>query len=323
MTVTTGESRLSDWRVAAGVIAVLHVAGFGVLLAVVLPSGVAYGSGGGGLSAVAVGLGAYALGMRHAFDADHIAAIDNTTRRLLRRGRPSTTVGLWFSLGHSSVVMGLCVLLIAGLSAIGRTLDDDSSALHTVTGVWGPVVSALFLLVIAGVNAWSLRGGADAPAGGPVWRLVGRMEQVIDRPSRMFGVGLAFGLGFDTATEIGLLALAGGAAVSSAPWWAVLALPLLFAAGMSLLDTAQGAVMRRAYGWPGGSNYRLTMTLISAAAALAIAGVQLAGVGAERLGLGGPVGWVAGIDLETAGIGLTVVLLCLWAVVFVRVRRLT
>src|SRR5690606_4446754 len=129
-----------------------------------------------------VGITAYALGVRHAFDADHIAAIDNTTRRLIERGRPATTVGFWFSLGHSTVVVALCILLTLGITALGSALADDSSALRTWTGVIGPSVSGVFLLVIAAINIASLRG-RHGHGGGPVLRMLGPFERAVDRPS--------------------------------------------------------------------------------------------------------------------------------------------
>ncbi|WP_440713949.1 HoxN/HupN/NixA family nickel/cobalt transporter [Gordonia sp. FQ] len=319
--------RLSGWPVAAAVIIGLNLLGWGLLLLVVAPAGVHYSAGGG--AALAVGLGAYVLGMRHAFDADHIAAIDNTTRRLVGRGRPASTVGLWFSLGHSSVVVLLCAALAAGIGAAARAVASDDSGVHAFSGVWGPAVSSLFLLLIAGINLWSLRRarraratGDAAAQGGPMWWVLRRFETLIDRPSRMFGVGFAFGLGFDTATEIGLLALAGTATVGKVPWWAVMTLPILFAAGMSLLDTVQGAVMRRAYAWSPGAApdrrvipYALIMTGISALVAIAVAVVQLAGIGADAFGWGGVVAAVGSADLETLGLWLTGILLSLWALV--------
>ena len=306
-------------------IALLHVAGWGVLALAVIPAGIPLGGSGGAVVTLGIGLTAYVLGVRHAFDADHIAAIDNTTRRLAERGRPAGTVGLWFSLGHSSVVVTLCVLLTLGVAAIGSSLADDSSALRTWTGVVGPSVSGVFLLVIAAVNIASLRR-RHGHAGGPVLRLLGTFEKAIDRPSRMYAVGVLFGLGFDTATEIGLLALAGAATLVAVPWWAALTLPVLFAAGMSAFDTAQGAVMRRAYAWrpdrPGlGEAYGIAMTALSVLAAVLIAVVQLAGVLVAHLGLGGPLAWVAAVGIDDLGLVLTAVLLLTWAAVLLATRR--
>nr|WP_241741726.1 HoxN/HupN/NixA family nickel/cobalt transporter [Microbacterium yannicii] len=306
-------------------IILLHVLGWGVLVLLVIPAGIPLGGGGGALVTLGVGVTAYALGVRHAFDADHIAAIDNTTRRLAERGKPAGTVGFWFSLGHSTIVVVLCILLALGISAIGTSLADDSSALRTWTGIIGPTVSGVFLLIIAALNIASLRH-RHGHAGGPVLRMLGPLERAVDRPSRMYVVGLLFGLGFDTATEIGLLTLAGAATFAAVPWWAALTLPILFAAGMSAFDTTQGAVMRRAYSWrPGrrhlGDVYALAMTGISVLAAVLIAVVQLADVLVANLGLGGPLPWVASIGIDGLGFALTGVLLITWAVVLVAMRR--
>ena len=139
-------------------IGLLHALGWGVLLLIVIPIGLPLGGGdGGALVTAGIGLTAYALGVRHAFDADHIAAIDNTTRRLAERGRPASTVGFWFSLGHSTIVVVLCILLTFGIGAVGTALADDSSALQTWTRIVGPTVSGVFLLIIAVINSLSLR----------------------------------------------------------------------------------------------------------------------------------------------------------------------
>lgn len=306
-------------------IALLHVLGWGVLVLLVIPAGIPLGGHGGTLVTLGVGLTAYALGVRHAFDADHIAAIDNTTRRLTERGRPADTVGFWFSLGHSTIVVVLCILLTLGITAIGTALTDDSSALRTWTGIIGPTVSGVFLLIIAAINIASLRH-RHGHAGGPVLRMLGPLERAVDRPSRMYVVGLLFGLGFDTATEIGLLALAGAATFEAVPWWAALTLPILFAAGMSAFDTTQGAVMRRAYSWqPGrrhlGEVYALAMTGISVIAAVLIATVQLADVLVATFGLGGPLPWMASVGIDGLGFVLTGMLLITWAAVLVTMRR--
>ena len=300
-------------------ITLLHVLGWGVLVLLVIPTGIPLGGGGGTLVTLGVGLTAYALGVRHAFDADHIAAIDNTTRRLAERGKPANTVGFWFSLGHSTIVVVLCILLTLGVTAIGTSLADDASALRTWTGIIGPTVSGLFLIVIAAINTASLRRRRHGHAGGPVLRMLGPFEKAVDRPSRMYLVGLLFGLGFDTATEIGLLALAGTATLVAVPWWAALTLPILFAAGMSAFDTTQGAVMRRAYTWqPGrrhlGEVYAITMTGLSVVAAALIAIVQLADVLAN-LGLGGPFSSLASVGIGELGFVLTGLLLVIWATV--------
>ncbi|GAA1516407.1 high-affinity nickel-transport protein [Agromyces terreus] len=341
-----GGSRAGTTRSTVGVVAfivALHLLGWGVLLVAVVPAGIPLGAGDGtALVTLGVGLAAYTLGLRHAFDADHIAAIDNTTRRLSERGRPANTVGFWFSLGHSTIVLVLCVLLTFGVTAISTSLADDASALHAWTGVIGPTVSGVFLLVIAAVNIASLRARArpeasDARAsGGPVLRLLGPFERAVDRPSRMYGVGLLFGLGFDTATEIGLLALAGASTLAAVPWWAALTLPILFAAGMSAFDTAQGAVMRRAYAWQPASAgadgggirsrsvgiaYGIGMTVLSVVAAILIAVVQLSDVLVANLGFGDPFAWIAAIGIDDLGLVLTALLLATWAAVLIATRR--
>ncbi|MFF2370668.1 HoxN/HupN/NixA family nickel/cobalt transporter [Agromyces sp. NPDC058110] len=349
MGAPVGDERIDTRRGTAGVVAfivALNVVGWGVLLLAVVPAGIPLGGGDGtALVTLGVGLAAYTLGVRHAFDADHIAAIDNTTRRLAERGRPASTVGFWFSLGHSTIVVVLCVLLTFGITAVSASLADDGSALHAWTGVIGPTVSGVFLLVIAAINLASVRAMArgDRRRGGPVMQLLGPFERFVDRPSRMYVVGLLFGLGFDTATEIGLLALAGASTLASVPWWAALTLPVLFAAGMSAFDTTQGAVMRRAYTWspvrgpravgagrhsdeapgrpPVGAIYGIAMALLSVVAAVVIAIVQLSDVLVVYLGLGDPFTWIASIGIDDLGLVLTGLLLATWAAVFATTRR--
>ncbi|GAA1857270.1 HoxN/HupN/NixA family nickel/cobalt transporter [Myceligenerans crystallogenes] len=310
------------------VVAALHVAGTGGLAAALALDG------GAGAITVATGLAAYALGLRHAFDADHIATIDNTTRRLLRSGRDARGVGLWFSLGHSTVVLAAALLLTLGAGALAPMLEDESSPLHRATGVWGPLVSGTFLLAIAAVNLVMLRralrhragsapGDGRHPAGGPVSWALRRFGWATQRPSRMYAVGLVFGLGFDTATEIGLMAITASAALGQVAWYAALPLALLFAAGMSLLDSAQGAATRRVYAHTGagagtagprpraGVRYDVVVTGVSALAALGIGTVTLLQVAAEH------APWLGGlpvdaISLEPYGVVLTVVLLAVW-----------
>lgn len=305
----------------AYVVGSLHVLGWGMLL---------LSSGAGSLLGFGLGTTAYVLGLRHAFDADHIAAIDNTTRQLLSRGRSARGVGLWFSLGHATVVTVLCLLLTLGIGALTASLPDPASPLRVWTGVIGPVVSGVFLLVIAAANILVLRQrrgpGSTHRHGGPAWVLLGRLDAVIDRPSRMYAVGLLFGLGFDTATEIGLLALAGTAASHSAvasgpvPWWVVLTLPVLFTAGMSLLDSAQGAMSRRAYSWRSTTRegavrrYDLLVTGVSIVVALVIGVVELSGVVLRSLPDPPAVAGVVGaVDLNALGFVLTACLVVLWA----------
>ncbi|WP_419703354.1 HoxN/HupN/NixA family nickel/cobalt transporter [Promicromonospora sp. NFX87] len=330
------------WGATVPVVVALHVVGIGGLAATLAADG------GTGAITVAMGLAAYALGLRHAFDADHIATIDNTTRRLVRADRDARGVGLWFSLGHSTVVLGAALLLALGVHALAPMLGDESSRLRRATGVWGPLVSGTFLLAIAAVNIAMLRralrgragaapGSADPEghthhAGGPVTWLLRRFEWSTDRPARMYVVGLVFGLGFDTATEIGLLAITASAAVGQVAWYSALPLAVLFAAGMSLLDSAQGAVARRVYTHAGSGRatadgsmagtvkvgetgtrmrYDVVVTGISALAALGIGLVTLVQVAVEHAPW---LGWVPGasVSLEPYGVVLTVVLLLAW-----------
>jgi nickel/cobalt transporter (NiCoT) family protein len=240
----------------AAAIVTLHVVGWGVLGGVVAPAN--YHVGQGQVFGIGLGVTAYTLGMRHAFDADHIAAIDNTTRKLMADGQRPVSVGFWFSLGHSSVVFGLCALLALGVRTLAGQVENDQSALQQTTGLIGTTVSGVFLLVIGVLNLVVLRqivglfrrmreGAFDEETleahlnnRGFMNRILGGATRAVSKPWHMYPVGLLFGLGFDTATEVSLLVLAGGAAAFSLPWYASLVLPILFAAGMSLLDTIDG-----------------------------------------------------------------------------------
>ena len=234
---------------------------------------------------------AYTLGLRHGFDADHIVAIDGTTRQLLARRRNASGVGFYFSLGHSTVVL-LLALWLARATAGGRA---GWPWLRTIGGAIGLAVSAVFMLTLAAVNVLIVRdtlramrtpagcvGVIGGPAGGAVTRLFGRALRLVGRAPQMYFVGCLFGLGFDTASEIALLAIAANAAVHALPLQAVLVLPLSFAAGMALVDTAEGMFMVRAYAWaldePGRrARYNLVVTGFTAIAATAIAALELSG----------------------------------------------
>ncbi len=319
----------------AGFIALLHVAGWGVLAGLVASAqlpGVSSGVLGLGL-----GLTAYTLGMRHAFDADHIAAIDNTTRKQLADGGRPVSIGFWFSLGHSSVVFVLVALLALGVRSLAGQLEDESSLLQQVTGVAGTVISGVFLVLIGVLNLVVLagivsvfrrmrRGGFDEAEleaqldnRGIVSRFIKGATRAVTRPWHMYPVGLLFGLGFDTATEVGLLVLAGGAAVSL-PWYAVLTLPVLFAAGMSLLDTIDGLFMYYAYGWANlrpvrKVYYNIAITGLSVAVALVIGGIELVSVLAEKLGIvSGPIAAIATLDLGDVGFVMVGLFAVAWIV---------
>jgi len=330
-------TRAEWWRVGgmAAVVVGLHVAGFALLFGVVLPAHLSMGPA--GAFTAGVGLTAYTLGLRHALDADHIAAIDNTTRRLMTDGGRPLGVGLFFSLGHSTVVFVLAVLLGLGVRSVAGPVADSTSTLHTITGVIGPSVSGAFLLLIAAVNLSVLVGivrafragrrgtisaaevAERATVGGPAARVLGRFTRAVTRSWQMYPLGVLFGLGFDTATEIALLFLAGGAAGAGLPWYAVLTLPVLFAAGMSLLDTIDGSFMNFAYGWAFSNPvrklyYNATVTGLSVLVALGIGGIELTAVLAERLGLRGGV-WAAasGVDLNVVGYAIVGLFVVTWA----------
>ncbi|MEV5753429.1 HoxN/HupN/NixA family nickel/cobalt transporter [Actinoallomurus sp. NPDC052308] len=338
---STTRTRLgrAEWgRLAgmAGFVALLHVVGWGILLLLVVPGH--YHLGNGKLFGVGIALTAYALGMRHAFDADHLAAIDNTTRKLMSDGQRPVSVGFWFSLGHSSVVFTACVLLGFGIKALSNGISDESSGLHQITGTIGPTVSGTFLAIIAIINLVILMGiikvFREMRAGvydeaaleeqlnnrGFMNRFLGRFTKAITKPWQMYPLGFLFGLGFDTATEVGLLALAGSAAAaSSLPWYAVLCLPIIFAAGMSLWDSIDGTFMNFAYGWAFSNPvrkifYNIVLTGISVAFAFVIGGTELLQVAQDRFGLhGGFWDWISGLNLNTAGFVITGLLLVVWA----------
>lgn len=288
-----------------------------------------------GLS-LGTGLLALTLGMRHAFDADHLAAIDNTTRTLISRGQRPLSTGFWFSLGHSTVVLALTVVLVAGVRGLGASVADPNSGLHLWSGVVGTTVSAGFLLAIAIVNLMLLRGivasirslragsldletvATAGLGGGPLSRVLTPLMRRVDSPRKMYPLGLAFGLGFDTATEIGLLVLSGTAVASGLSFWAVLSLPLLFAGGMSMFDTVDGVMMNVAYRWaveaPGRRlYYNLVITGLSVIVAVLIGSVEIAALTIERLNLhGGIFDVVGGLDLTMVGYVVAGMFLLTW-----------
>jgi high-affinity nickel-transport protein len=326
--------RLALWRCLAFV-AFLHLVGWGLLIGVVAPERYQVG---GHLLGVGLGLTAYTLGMRHAFDADHIAALDNTTRKLMTDGQRPMSVGFWFSLGHSSVVFVMVMGIAFGVRALASGVQDDDSALQQAAGVWGPSISGVFLVLIGLVNLAALvgilrvfahmrRGHFDEhelertlDSRGLLNRVLGTVTRAVRKPWHMFPTGFLFGLGFDTVTEIGLLVIAGGAVAADLPWWAVITLPVLFAAGMSLLDTLDGAFMNVAYGWAYSRPvrkvyYNITVTALSVAVALIIGLATLGGLLSEQLGIhSGPIGWLAGLDMERLGLGIVVMFVAAWAI---------
>ena len=281
---------------------------------------------------------AYTLGMRHAFDADHISAIDNTTRKLMSEGQRPLAVGFFFSLGHSSVVFALAMLLNFGIKALGSQLKDDNSTLHHYTGLIGTTVSGTFLMLIAILNLMILvsivgvfikmRQGAYDEAElekhldsrGLLMRFFGPIARRIDKSWKMYPLGILFGLGFDTATEIGLLVLAGSSVIAGLPWWAIISLPLFFAGGMSLLDTIDGSFMNFAYGWAFSKPvrkvyYNIIITGLSVAVALFVGGLELCQVFANQLNLtGGFWDYALAFNLNSAGYFIVGAFVVVWTI---------
>ncbi|MGI8844824.1 MAG: HoxN/HupN/NixA family nickel/cobalt transporter [Thermoleophilaceae bacterium] len=330
----------AEWRraaVLALVIGALHVIGFGLLLGFVIPGHFDLG-GKTGLFGIGVGLTAYTLGMRHAFDADHIGAIDNTTRKLMTDGQRPLSVGFFFSLGHSSIVFLLAAAFAIGIKGLSGAVENDSSFLHQATGLIGPSVSGVFLVVIGIINLVVLIGiiqvfrrmrhgeydeqelERQLNSRGFMNRFLGRATRAVKQPWHMYPLGLLFGLGFDTATEIALLATAGTAAAGGLPLYAILCLPVLFAAGMSLLDTIDGAFMNFAYGWAFSRPvrkvfYNITITGLSVAVALIIGVIELLAVFADKLSLTAfPFGFVSTLDLNYVGYAIVGLFAITWVV---------
>jgi high-affinity nickel-transport protein len=309
----------------AGGVALLHVLGWGLFLW--------YSRSNPALA----GLGtlAYTFGLRHAFDADHIAAIDNTTRKFLQEGKRSLGVGFFFSLGHSTIVFALA----AGLAVAAHTVDSTIPAFQDYGSSIGASVSGTFLWLIGILNLLVLldilrifrdmrRGSYDRERleqrlldrGFMNRFFLGRFARRIRASWQMYPLGLLFGLGFDTATEVGLLALAAGVATHHVPVLAVLSLPLLFAAGMSLMDTADGAFMSQAYGWAFSNPvrkvyYNITVTSLSVTVALLIGTIELLQVAATKLSLeSGFWAFLTGLDFGRLGYGIVGLFVLTWVV---------
>src|SRR5215831_18024531 len=242
----------------------LNALGWGIFVLTVLPQHFHYAKLGVGLG---VGFTAWTLGARHAFDADHISAIDNVTRKLMSEGQRPLGSGAFFALGHSAIVVAIGLGLSLAARAVFGAVVNPSSAFATLGGLLGTLASAGFLYLIAVLNLVVLAGILKVFAGlrrgeyseaelehqlqarGLMWRFFGRFMRSIRHTWQMFFVGLCFGIGFDTATEILLLTATAYAATSGLPFYAVLSLPLLFSGGMTLFDTLDGCFMNFAYGW--------------------------------------------------------------------------
>jgi high-affinity nickel-transport protein len=356
--VTSGElppralhNVLSNWtrrdRLEAaallGVVVAMHLVGFGLLFGAIAPRGYHIGTQ---VFGVGLGLTAYTFGLRHAFDADHIAAIDNTTRKLMTDGKRPKAVGFWFAMGHSTIVFVMAALVVIGARVVGTIVDDDSPARKTL-GTISTLASGSFLYligllnIVALVGIWrvfrKMRGGAfdhaeleeALDARGFLARLLRPVMRMVTRPVHTYPVGVLFGLGFDTATEVALLALAGSGASAGLPWYAILVLPLLFASGMSLMDTVDGLFMNVAYDWAFAQPvrkifYNLTITGLSIAVAIMIGSIELITVLHDDAGLNDPVtGWISGINLNDVGFAIVGLFVLAWvaAVAYWKIAR--
>ena len=329
----------AEWRrlyAMFGFIAFLHIAG--ALLMWAATNSASYQLSDGALFGWGTAALAYTLGMRHAFDADHISAIDNTTRKLMSEGQRPLAVGFFFSLGHSSVVFALAMLLNFGIKSLGSQLKDDNSSLHHYTGLIGTSISGGFLLLIALLNFivlqsivrvfMNMRKGMYSEeelekhlnARGLLMRFFGPIARRIDKSWKMYPLGILFGLGFDTATEVGLLVLAGTSVIAGLPWWAIISLPLFFAGGMSLLDTIDGSFMNFAYGWAFSKPvrkvyYNIIITGLSVSVAFFVGGLEIAQVFAGQLNLtGGFWDYANRFNLNSAGYFIVGSFVVVWAV---------
>jgi nickel/cobalt transporter (NiCoT) family protein len=317
----------SEWRRLAGLygaVALLHLVGGGLYFHYL------------SLYPVLAGLGfvAYMFGLRHAFDADHIAAVDDTIRYMLQQGQRPLGVGFFFSLGHSTVVIGLAIAVIFATGFIGRALP----ALKNIGGLFGTGISGAFLLLIGLLNflvlldifkAWgkagSARHGHDhlealLAQRGFMNRLFGaRLRRIVTHSWQMYPLGLLFGLGFDTASEVGLLAMTAGASVTDMPVLALLSLPLLFAAGMTAMDTTDGVLMSKVYDWAFVNPlrkifYNVTITSLSIVVAVVIGGIELLQVSIAMLDLRGLFfDFVGSLDFGLLGYLVVGLFVAAWA----------
>src|SRR5580692_4941264 len=332
-----------EWRTIGwmmGSIVALHVLGFGILFAFVLP---------GHYKAFGIGLGilAYTLGLRHAFDADHISAIDNTTRKLLneRHGVEGTSrplkLGYYFSLGHSTIVVVIGIGLVFSERAVFHAVSHSNSGLEQFGGIFGTLVSASFLFLIALMNLVilasimrvfrSMRDGtydeaeleAQLQNRGLMYRFFGKWMRSIDKEWKLYPVGVVFGMGFDTATEVALLATTALYAARHVPWYAIICLPILFTAGMTLMDTTDGVFMNLAYGWAFFNPvrkvyYNLAFTGLSIGICFFIGGVETLGlVPIEVHSLSrshGFWGFMYNFNINTAGFAIVGMFIATWAV---------
>ena len=330
---TAREWRTISWMMSS--IVALHVVGFGILFIFVLP---------GHYMGFGIGLGilAYTLGLRHAFDADHISAIDNTTRKLLneRHGVEGTsrplTLGYWFSLGHSTIVVAIGLGLVFAERAVFHAVSHSNSGLEQFGGFFGTIVSASFLFLIALMNLVilagimrvfrSMRDGtfdeaeleAQLQNRGLMYRYFGKWMRSIDKEWKLYPVGVVFGMGFDTATEVALLATTAVYAAQHLPWYSIMCLPILFTAGMVLMDTIDCLFMNVAYGWAFFNPvrkifYNLAITGLSVAICFFIGAIEVLGLLPHELHWKGAF-WhaMSGFDINEAGLIIVGMFVVTW-----------
>ena len=311
-------------------IAALHIVGFAVFILFVVPSHYK------GLGIGVAGL-AYSLGLRHAFDADHISAIDNTTRKLMNEGKRPLSIGFWFSLGHSSVVVAIGVGVVIAEKAVYGAVSNHNSNVEQFGGIFGTVVSASFLYLIALLNVVilagifrvfrSMRKGNYDEAElerqlqnrGLMYRFFGRWMKSITREWQMYPVGVVFGMGFDTATEVALLATTAVLATAHVPVYAILCLPILFTAGMALMDTIDGIFMNFAYSWAFFNPvrkvyYNLAITGLSVSICFFIGTIEVLGLLPQEIGglHGGFWNYMAAFDINKAGFVIVGMFVVTW-----------
>jgi high-affinity nickel-transport protein len=321
-------------------ILIVNAAGWGIYILCVMPHHFDY-KGVGGSPGLGVGLGvaitAWFLGFRHAFDADHISCIDNTTRKLMADGQRPLGSGFFFSFGHSTVIVVVGVGITIAARAVFGAVVNPSSAYETAGGTVGTLLAAGFLYLIAVLNLIVLTGifkvfrdmrrgsfdeqelEAQLQARGLMYRFFGRFMRSINHTWQLYFVGLVFGIGFDTATEVVLLAATAYAAIQGLPYYAVLALPLLFAGGMVLFDTLDGCFMNFAYGWAFARPvrkvyYNLVITALSIGAAFIVGTVEILGVLTAEVHLHGAF-WslMANFDINVAGFCIAGLFVAVWA----------
>jgi nickel/cobalt transporter (NiCoT) family protein len=353
MTFTAARSRLQAIRSAMSrqewtrtiamftLILAINAIGWGIYVLYVMPHHFTY-KGEGTSAGLGVGIGvaitAWFLGFRHAFDADHISCIDNTTRKLMADGKRPLATGFFFSFGHSTVIVGVGVGITLAARAVFGAVVDPNSAYETAGGAVGTLLSAGFLYLIALLNLIVLAGifkvfrqmrrgtyneeelEAQLQARGLMYRFFGRFMRSINHTWQLYFVGLAFGIGFDTTTEVLLLAATTYAAIQGLPYFAVLALPFLFSGGMMLFDTLDGMFMNFAYGWAFARPvrkvyYNLVITALSIGAAFIIGTIEILGILTTEFHLSGAF-WntMANFNINVAGFCIAGLFIGVWAV---------